>query len=1026
MIRRLKLRLDGDAGQISLTVVLFFLLGSFVVLSSFAAFSVAHIANAREVLIGKKAYITAESGLEDLTLRVLKNWNYNKTAVPPSTSLSANGGTVVSTLERDGYALDSNFPKRFELSSVGSVLSRHRSAKLDFEIPDEKLAVSIKSAIHAGYLGVDINNTSEIHGSSGYNKGDVFSNGSIVSTEGGRTLIDGNVAVAEGIGDTLQQQHNADLYSDQVSSLITTTWGPQNGAPGVARSTVCAGSTSCFAVNSKNPVSPPTDQYAKDAAQSFIANTTAKPLKVRLLMNRTSASIPSGTISIYIRGNVRVRRDSITTSCMPSDPDGTDPDGYVCVDLPATSGNIIALNNITQIELVQYLLPVANKFYWIEVGLTGSDVLIAGEKYWLIIDGRCAQTGGCNTTEYYEIAGFDGNYTYGIPPDVEASDAEAFLATTYDSYLSTDYGKAWRDEGQFFQFTDHTVLANGLAGKTNDIAFQLLLGEVETKIQGKSSTDRYQPDKRGSSLTSSINILEIVGNAAAQFMESTNIGGMAYYKALSGAYPRAEVKAGGEYGVTNDVARDDNEWHGVPDKNNYLTMPVNYQNWVTGPYRWHEIDANQFECQDTVQGLNNPAGLAYKKQWSTPGGDTNVCNQPRYTNDSRWHCWDFYCSCNWDGQQTTELSQPSHNRTVDGPFCDAVGFDLPIPDNPEGRIPSPREPFGMKGTVLSSKKLRELKIKAMSLGVYDPCAAVPANCSAGTNGPIFNLTSQTGVNAVAKIPGITPAFGAGDSPYLIKPVNRTAIAGGYIRGNVRLDESTILKVLGRVPDWMVTQGSASSPYYGYAPTSELGKTGSTTLQNFSTLYNIWDKNPDGSNVAIDMKNKCPYNVRHGVTNEERARPCYVLWISGDLDYFGSGVQTTGEPPLGVSQEEADYSIFIIVEGRITIQSSPRIYAFPHPSGKSHVFLVSNNAASTYAAPAITLNGSAEGGAFLALRGSIASTQNVNINVKALVAQWVYVSGGAKIYFDDGLKSPFSDSGGFQVTGANFTAYYEKK
>ncbi|KKU52370.1 MAG: hypothetical protein UX74_C0012G0003 [Parcubacteria group bacterium GW2011_GWA2_47_10b] len=1015
MIRRLKLRLDGDAGQISLTVVLFFLLGSFVVLSSFAAFSVAHIANAREVLIGKKAYITAESGLEDLTLRVLKNWNYNKTAVPPSTSLSANGGTVVSTLERDGYALDSNFPKRFELSSVGSVLSRHRSAKLDFEIPDEKLAVSIKSAIHAGYLGVDINNTSEIHGSGGYNKGDVFSNGSIVSTEGGRTLIDGNVAVAEGIGNTTPQQyHNADLYSDQISSLITTPWGPQNGALGITRSDVCSGSTSCFAVNSKNPVSPPTGQYAKDAAQSFIANTTAKPLKVRLLMNRTSASTPPGTISIYIRGNMRVRQSSISISCMPPNSNGNDPYGD-CVDLPTTSGNNVASRSLTQTDLVQYLLPVANKFYWVEVDFTTSNTLIAGEKYWLIIDGQCQQTGGCNITEYYEIAGFDGNYTYGIPPDVEASDAEAFLATAYDSYSSTDYGKAWHDEGQFFQFTDYTVLANGLAGKTNDIAFQLFLGEAQTKIKGNSTTDNYRPDKRGSSLTRSTNILEVVGNAAAQFMESTSIGGVAYYKALSGAYPQKEVKAGGEYGVTNGAMRDDNEWHGDPDKNNYLTTPINYQNWVTGPYRWHEIDANQYECQDTVQGLNSPAGLAYKKQWSTPGGDTNVCNQPRYTSDSRWHCWDFYCSCNWDGQQTTELSQPGHNRTVDGPFCDAVGSDPPIPDDPEGRIPSPREPFGMKGTVLSSKKLRELKIKAMSLGVYDPCAAVPANCSAGTNGPIFNLTSQTGVNAVAKIPGITPAFGAGDSPYLIKPVNRTAIAGGYIRGNVRLDESTILKVLGRVPDWMVN-GNASNP----------AVSASTTLQNFSTLYNIWDKNPDGIDTPIDMKNKCPYNVRHGVTNEERARPCYVLWISGDLDYFGSGVQTTGEPPPDVPPEEADYSIFIIVEGRIIVQSSPRIYAFPHPSGKSHIFLVSNSAASTYAAPAITLNGSAEGGAFLALRGSIASTQNVNINVKALVAQWVYVSGGAKIYFDDGLKSPFSDSGGFQVTGANFTAYYEKK
>lgn len=941
-------RTQFQKGQAALFTIILFLLISLVIMGSFGALAVNQLRDANELILGKKTFATLEAGIEDGTWRALKGWNYNAGVEGGVVTLTnLNGGNSRVTV--DDSQAQSGFPKLYSLSGQGEVSKRFRKIGLSFAIPDQKLALSVKSAIQAGYLGFDLSGSAEIHGSTGYNQGDVFSNGNIFSNSG-TPLIDGSVSVARGIGGVIQQQHNTSLF------LGTTTIATVNKC-GAASTSICF-----YELNQ------PSGTGKKDLVQSFMSNTTAPAGRVQIMLGRIGSSFPNGALTFEIRKNKRVRSSSQTTVC------STVNQYSDCIDMPDTgSGSLLGSKTISATAL-QGHVPNANQFAWVTIDTlpVSTASYISNEKYWFVIDSNCADSGGCSSTNYYAVAGSDGSYTYG--QDVNA-------------LANTDFDASKGNTGRLFQVADYLNIPGTFTGQAVDMAFRIYMGSDKTEIRSNNINSVSSGSAPRCNSTTAGDELEIIGSAKAQYMTAVDIGGFAFYESLAPYVSLGEVKAGGDY---------------YDATNKHLSPPtpyaVAYSIQDPGKDRWHNLTTNQYQCHDaTLYGNTDGRGplvssaTAFKKTWN------GLCDQPRYASDARWHGWDYYCSCNWNGSSDTTATNDT--------FCQVVSGASPE----DKKIPDPVEIFGhatqdYQGEVMNYKLLNELKLKARSLGEYTP--------PTGT----LTLASSAGIAATTTIPGITPAFGY-DNPYFTSPAGKTAISGGYINGNLTLNTSAAVQVRGRLNDWQVN-GRGSNP----------SVSASTTLQNFSSLYGFYDKDVNGNNVAINMAETCPYNVRHGKTNSDRHEPCYVLWVTGDLQLTGTFNEIAASLPLGISdQTQAKYSVYIIVEGTVYLSAEAKLHAFNVSDGKSQFFMISLSPNVNLSDPAaIRINGNAKGSTFLALRGAVAATQNVSVSVKAIVAPKIILGGnpGARVYFEDGLKNPYADSGGAQLSGANITAYYE--
>lgn len=184
--------------------------------------------------------------------------------------------------------------------------------------------------------------------------------------------------------------------------------------------------------------------------------------------------------------------------------------------------------------------------------------------------------------------------------------------------------------------------------------------------------------------------------------------------------------------------------------------------------------------------------------------------------------------------------------------------------------------------------------------------------------------------------------------------------------------------------------------------------------------------------GLNANGQCPYHADDGDLATEVTDPCFVFWVRGKLTLTGTNSQITGK---GAYQSPCDStalkaSIFVIVEGTVTVSDSVRAYGFNHsyssscspPSGRSGFFIVSNDPTITGANTAITISNNASASVFWAYRGTI--TINNSVKVKALAAPKIILNDIAQIVFDEGLADPFSDSGGNQPQGSDIREYHE--
>ncbi|MDA1334403.1 MAG: hypothetical protein O2794_00100 [bacterium] len=1126
--------INRQGGQAALVAVVFFLFISLVILGSFTALATSQLSNANELIEGKKSFATMESGIDDITIRALST-GYEYTNVSIGANLYKISYTTSDNFANDGESeiiIDNSdatgdLPLVYDVRAKGDVSSRIRKSFYRFIVPDEKLAVSVKSAIQSGYIGTILNNDTQIHSTAGFNKGDVFSNGSILS-QSGRPVVNGNAIVARGVGKIPHQAHNCSKDSvdgvqycpgsnmGSASPLEVVTF-PRAGCDSI---NVVGGPDNCggFHVNEWMDGSSDDGQLpARDGAQSFISSITGTIRKIRLLIACHTSTVTSpacldlkGGLTLEIRPNERVTKDTGNigfgswlrgTECSKDpwgrdfidmnsdgmweyndnngdgqwwppggDTMGTEPvDGINwtsdCIDVPDfTGGSPIASVSILKGTL-DNLITQKDTYYWVDIELGNVGELTMDTKYWIVIEDGCTNSCLGNDNEYWLIGGtnVEGNpvnYTVGnnLTGDINT-------AWNYDS--PTALSGSSGEEAAFISFEDWTkdvldsrFVSGGQTYEPFDIAFELFLGEEKTSLTSDSVPNHFSGDKRGESSTIGDHLF-IVGDARAEFVSGIDVGGTVYYEEIDDLLSYNEVKAGGEF-YTQSYSGTDRiqESHQPPD------IPYPQTSWLDiddinfAGLKRHLLKSAQYACPDDFDPVPPPGwptGYSSYNQgenwnrlasnWRFPA-PTNInaiqwgasCDSPYYTSDNRWSCWDQFCSCNNGGGaayvgQNNEVevhadsSSDDPDGGVDDVFCENVDDeakyedDLGTDDDP---IPPPEQAFGVNGVVLNTAKLEQLKKKAMSLGIQD-ITSEPSGA--------ISLSSPAGVAGTTTWPGITPHdpnFGLHplcDPPHspqdecdgyqywniynreeFVK-VNGTEgypLYGGYIIGDVTIPTETGVRLAGRITQEI---------YDGY------WKDATTTLES-------------------SMVGKCPYNVRHdgeviggGTVNEND--PCYVLWITGDLVITGGATSITALPPdsatcanaYGIygppetcSATDLEYSMFIIVEGDVNISQGSHIYGFPHPEKRSGIFIVSLEQDTGSSEGAIQITGKARGSAFFGYRGTLTGSQSTHI--KALVAAGIKTSGSAEIFFDEGLKSPFTESGGSQLTGANIDKYRE--
>lgn len=479
------------SGQAAMITVIFFLFISLIVLGTFASLGVSQLQNANELFRAKRAYVSAESGLDDVNWRITNA--LSTVGQSPFTLTNFNGGDTTVTVTANPDSLSGT--EDYLVNASSNIANRYRNVKMIFKIPDDNLFIGAASAAQAGWLGLELNNNAAVKSSAGEGTGNVFSNGTIKGLSG-IPQIDGNATVAKGTGSAVWHQ-----YCTQGSASPPCTIA-DNGSGSIAD---CPPGMPCefdlgrSAADGKN-----------DGAQSFISSNTTNIVKIKVFLKRVSS--PRDNIQTQIFKNRTVMIDPVTGAV-------TDAPACVvgvtlnCHDFPQNGTDISTGPLLTNTGTTN------GTFDWVEASLVTSQPLVANKKYWIVFNPTVISGG------YYQLGALDNGYT----AQYEYLNENAY----YD--LARDGG----EEPQYYRYTDSGIInpvvdIQSLSGgsKKKDIAFQVFVGEAPSEVNGVGAGGK----------------LNIVGNALAEKLRGLDIDGIAYYEQIQNSYiANDEVIAGANY-----------------------------------------------------------------------------------------------------------------------------------------------------------------------------------------------------------------------------------------------------------------------------------------------------------------------------------------------------------------------------------------------------------------------------------------------------------------------------------------------
>ena len=224
--QKLNLKNKKCGGQAILTAVVFFMFMSMIVVSGAYTVSYKESKSSRDFGTSKKSFLMAESGLEDLSYRLINGKNYDTAEV-----LSLDGFFATTTVADISGAK--------ELTATGTASKMIRSSKIKLENSE---GTSFFYGMQTGQGGIVMSNTSEVIGNvfssgpiMGYNSNIV--RGDVISA-GPSGLVDGIHATSSVYARTIR---NSDIDKDAYYQIIfnTTVDGTQYpGSPDQATSSL--------------------------------------------------------------------------------------------------------------------------------------------------------------------------------------------------------------------------------------------------------------------------------------------------------------------------------------------------------------------------------------------------------------------------------------------------------------------------------------------------------------------------------------------------------------------------------------------------------------------------------------------------------------------------------------------------------------------------------------------------------------------------------------------------------------------
>jgi len=217
-IKNLKLKIKNYCqGQAVISVVVFLLIVSSVIISSFSAVVLRGTKNSQHFVFSKRSYFLAEAGLEDLNYRIIKEKNYS-------------GQEVINI---DGYTATTT------MSVVGN--ERHVTAEGNVQKDIRKIKTVLTTGsgssffygLQAGDGGLLMENSSSV-------TGNVYSNGSVIGANsnivrgtivsaGPSGLIDGSYSTSSAYAHTIT---NSYIEKDAYYQIISNTTVGGSSFPG--------------------------------------------------------------------------------------------------------------------------------------------------------------------------------------------------------------------------------------------------------------------------------------------------------------------------------------------------------------------------------------------------------------------------------------------------------------------------------------------------------------------------------------------------------------------------------------------------------------------------------------------------------------------------------------------------------------------------------------------------------------------------------------------------------------------------
>ena len=289
MSQKSKVKSQKCGGQAILTAVVFFMFVSMIVVSGAYTVSYKESKSSRDFGTSKKSFFMAESGLEDLSYRLIKGKNYNTTEV-----LSLDGFFATTTVADISGAK--------EITATGTASKMIRKSKIKLETGG---GTSFFYGMQTGQGGIDMSNSSEVIGNvfstgpiTGHNSNIV--RGDIISA-GPSGLVDGVHATSSVYAHTIR---NSDIEKDAYYQVISNT-----DVDGVSYSGSPDQATSSLPISDAQ-----IDEWKTEAATGGTHNSPCPytisgtvsigPKKINCDLNITGSAVVTLNGNVWVSGNI--------------------------------------------------------------------------------------------------------------------------------------------------------------------------------------------------------------------------------------------------------------------------------------------------------------------------------------------------------------------------------------------------------------------------------------------------------------------------------------------------------------------------------------------------------------------------------------------------------------------------------------------------------------------------------------------------------------------------------------------------